>query len=131
MIEVFIICICYLCNLCSCIIFWWLPKEIWILNLESSISNLESSISIFVVHQFLKNFAGINFGESPILKVSRVLIFVNQHFWGAEKEFDFTNLGYNSRNSRDFPPAKISSLKVEKTFVMKICILQKNYKSIN
>ena len=52
-------------------------------------------IPIFAVHQFLKNFAGINFRESTFSRVKKGI-------W-------LRDVG---RNSRNFLPAKISSCKV-------------------
>ena len=45
-----------------------------------------------MVHQFSKNFAGINFRKSPILKNSAEFIFANRFFQGPKKEFNFVNL---------------------------------------
>ena len=51
--------------------------------------------TVFSVEHFLKNFAGVNFCESLILKISRELMFANQYFWGAKKEFNFAALAKN------------------------------------
>ena len=58
---------------------------------------------IFVNHQFWK--------------ISRELFFANQHFRGSKKGIYFRIFGQNSRNSQNFLPAKISSLKVVLSFV--------------
>ena len=57
----------------------------------------------------MKNFAGINFRESPILKTFAGINFRESTFSGVKKEIYFREFGQNSRN---FLPAKISSLKV-------------------
>ena len=67
---------------------------------------------IFAVHEFLKNFAGINFRKSPILKTFAGVNFRELTFWGVKKGIYFREFGQNSRNSRNFLPTKISSLKV-------------------
>jgi len=58
---------------------------------------------------FLKNFARINFRESPILKNFAGINFSESTFSGVKKGIYFREFGQNSRN---FLPAKISSLKV-------------------
>ena len=58
---------------------------------------------MFAVHQFLKNFAGINFHESPISKISRELIFANRHFRESEKEFNFAKFARFSSRKNFFP----------------------------
>ena len=63
---------------------------------------------IFAFHKFLKNFAGINFRESPILKNFAGIIFREWTFSGVKKGIYFREFGQNSRTL----PAKISSLKV-------------------
>ena len=61
----------------------------------------------------MKNFAGINFRESPILKDFAGINFRESTFSGVKKGIYFREFGQNSRNSRNFLPAKISSLKVD------------------
>ena len=60
----------------------------------------------------MKNFAGINFHESPILKNFAGIFFCESSFLGVKKGIYFRKFGQISRNSRNFLPAKISSLKV-------------------
>ena len=64
---------------------------------------------IFAIREFLKNFAGINFRESTILKNFAGINFRESAFSGVKKGIYFREFGQNSRN---FLPAKISSLKV-------------------
>ena len=64
----------------------------------------------------MKNFAGINFRESPILENFAGINFRESTFSGVKKGIYFREFGQNSRNSRNFLPAKISSLKVCKIF---------------
>ena len=67
---------------------------------------------IFAIRQFLKNFAGINFRESPMVKDFAGINFRESTILGVKKGIYFREFGPNSRNSRKFLPAKISSLKV-------------------
>ena len=60
----------------------------------------------------MKNFAGINFRESPILKDFAGINFRESTFSGVKKGIYFREFG---RNSRNFLSAKISSLKVLNT----------------
>ena len=60
----------------------------------------------------MKNFTGINFRESLILKHFAGIDFCESTFSGVKKGIHFWEFGQNSRNSRNFLPAKISSLKV-------------------
>ena len=57
----------------------------------------------------LKNFAGINFRESPILKNFAGISFLESTFLGVKKGIYFRAFGKISRN---FIPAKVSSLKL-------------------
>ena len=50
-----------------------------------------SSQRISILRSSTKTFAGINFRESPISKISRELIFANRHFRESEKEYSFAN----------------------------------------
>ena len=59
-----------------------------------------------------ENFAGINFRESPMFKNFAAINFRESTFSGVKKGIHFHEFGQNSRNSRNFLPAKISSLKV-------------------
>ena len=91
---------------------------------------------IFAFHKFLKNFAGINFRESPILKdfaginfrESPILKdfaginFRESTFSGVKKGIYFREF---SQNSRNFLPAKISSLKVLHSISMMYLISHK------
>ena len=66
----------------------------------------------------MKNFAGINFGESPILKNFAGINFRESTFSGVKKGIYFRDFGQNSRNSRNFLPAKISSLKLYNSIIV-------------
>ena len=58
-------------------------------NSKDTASDRNSNIAF---HQFLKNFAGIIFRESPILKNFAGIDFCESTFWGSKKEFIFANL---------------------------------------
>ena len=74
----------------------------------------QTQTPIFAFHSFLKNFAGINFRESSILKNFAGINFRESTFLGVKKGIYFREFGQNSRN---FLPAKISSLKVHPSFI--------------
>ena len=77
-------------------------------NSKDTVSERNFNIRI---SDFLENFAGINFRESPILTNFAGINFRKSTFSGVKKGIYFRELGQNSRN---FLPAKISSLKVER-----------------
>ena len=70
------------------------------------VSDTNSNIHLSLI---LENFAGINFRESPILKDFARINFRESVFSGVKNGIYFRKFGQNSRN---FLPAKISSLKV-------------------
>ena len=78
-------------------------------NSKDTVLDRNSNIT---VSSILKNFAGINFHESPILKNFAGINFRESTFSGIKKGIYFRDFGQNSQNSRNFLPAKISSLKV-------------------
>ena len=68
----------------------------------------------------MKNFAGINFRESPILKDFAGINFRESAFLGIKNGIYFREFGQNSWNSQSFLPAKISSLKVS-IYISNVC----------
>ena len=76
--------------------------------------NSKDTVSDRAFHQFLKNFAGINFRESPILKNFEGINFHKSTNSGVRKGIYFREF---SQNSRNFLPAKVSSLKVPPTLI--------------
>ena len=67
----------------------------------------------FCESPILKNFAGINFRESPILKNFAGINIRESTFSRVKKGIYFREFGQSSRTSRHCHPAKISSLKVD------------------
>ena len=71
--------------------------------------------SIFTDNKVLKNFPGINFHDSLIL---RELINAIRHFRGSKKEFDFAILAHNTEIRKLFFPRKFFPCKCQNVFVL-------------
>ena len=83
-------------------------------NSKNTVSDRNSDICILLIFE---NFVGINFRESPILKNFAGINFRESAFSGVEKGIYFREFGQISRNSRNFLPAKISSLNISISLV--------------
>ena len=84
-------------------------------NSKGTVSDRNSNIRISIIFE---KFCGIDFCESPILKNFAGINFRESTFSVVKKGIYFREFGQNSRNSRNFLPAKISSLKVIFTLLL-------------